>query len=215
MVERMVTIKNRAGIHARPAALIVQTSSKFGCKIWLEKGDERINAKSIMLAGKPIVVHGDGQSLWTLTAAEDFARFFVGLLGEHAAVGESFHITSDESLSWDAIHGIVARAFGVEPRIVHIPTEVIAAFCPERGPSLLGDKMWSLRFDTAKIKRFVPGQSCRISFAEGMRRARAFYDLHPEAKIVDPKTDADIDRLVDFWRERVLDEGGRIPEWNK
>jgi nucleoside-diphosphate-sugar epimerase len=197
-------------------ATIVRPSHTYG-EGWLPTsfGSRDFTVAARMLAGKPIVVHGDGQSLWTLTAAEDFARFFVGLLGEPAAVGESFHITSDESLSWDAIHGIVARAFGVEPRIVHIPTEVIAAFCPERGPSLLGDKMWSLRFDTAKIKRFVPGQSCRISFAEGMRRARAFYDLHPEAKIVDPKTDADIDKLVDFWRERVLDEGGRIPEWNK
>lgn len=191
---------------------IVRPSHTYG-EGWIPTsfGSRDFTVAARLLAGKPIVVHGDGQSLWTLTAAEDFARLLVGLLGEPSAVGEAFHITSEESLTWDAIHGIVARAFGVEPRIVHVPTEVIAALCPERGPSLLGDKMWSVRFDNSKIRRFVPGLPCRVSFAEGMRRARAYYDAHPGAKVVDPAADAAIERLLAFWRERVLDESGRVP----
>ena len=109
-----------------------------------------------MRAGKPVVVHGDGSSLWTLTHHRDFAVGFVGLLGNPHAIGQSFHITSDECLSWNQIYTIVAQAAGVEPQLVHVPSELIARYDPEWGASLLGDKAHSVIFDNRKIRQLVP-----------------------------------------------------------
>ncbi|MFW6212806.1 MAG: SDR family oxidoreductase, partial [Spirochaetota bacterium] len=106
-----------------------------------------------ILDGKPIVVHGDGQSLWTITHVDDFAKAFVGLLGEPSAIGETFHITSDEAITWDQIHIAIGHAIGREPELVHIPSETIGQFDPEFGAGLLGDKRYSVVFDNAKIKR--------------------------------------------------------------
>jgi nucleoside-diphosphate-sugar epimerase len=152
-----------------------------------------------MLDGKAIVVHGDGQSLWTLTHASDFACGFVGLLGNPAALGQVFHITSDESLTWDAIHAAIGRALGIRPSIVHVPSEFIAAVCPERGAALLGDKTHTVIFDNAKIKRYVPGFRTEVSFVEGIRRSIAWFDGHPGAKTVDPKIDAEYEAVLAAW----------------
>jgi nucleoside-diphosphate-sugar epimerase len=194
-------------------ATIVRPSHTYGDG-WIPTtfGSGDFTVAQRMIDGKPIIIHGDGQSLWTLTSAVDFARGFIGLLGEPAAVGEAFHITSDESLTWDSIHAIIADAFGAKPEVIHIPTEVIAAHFPERGPSLAGDKKWSVVFDNTKIKRFVPGFSCAVTFAEGMRRARAWYDTRTDSKVVNAKMDAEIDALVAFWQSRVLDPNGRVPD---
>ncbi|MEE8440090.1 MAG: SDR family oxidoreductase [Spirochaetia bacterium] len=146
-----------------------------------------------MVDGKSIVVHGDGQSLWTLTHSDDFAKGLAGLLGNPAAIGESFHITSDEALSWDQIHRTIGRALGVEPRIVHVPSDLIARLSPQIGPSLMGDKQYSLVFDNTKIKRIVPGYTATIPFYEGMCRSVEWIDTHPERKVVD----AELDRLID------------------
>lgn len=150
-----------------------------------------------ILNGKPIVVHGDGQSLWTITHADDFARAFVGLLGEPAAIGETFHITSDEAITWDQIHLAVGHALGREPELVHVPSETISRFDPEFGAGLLGDKRYSVIFDNAKIKRYVPGYHAEISFAEVMRRSAAFYAKHPEAKQVNEESNAFIETLIE------------------
>jgi len=149
-----------------------------------------------MLDGKPIVVHGDGASLWTITHSDDFARGFNGLLGNPAAIGETFHITSDEQLSWDEIHRAIGRAVGAEPRIVHVPSEVIARFDPDVGPGLVGDKQFSVVFDNTKIKRYVPGFQATIPFWEGMRRSARWMEEHPQLKRIDEKTDALVERLV-------------------
>jgi nucleoside-diphosphate-sugar epimerase len=149
-----------------------------------------------MLDGKPIVVHGDGSSLWTITHTDDFARGFNGLLGNPLAIGETFHITGDEQLSWDEIHRAIGRAVGAEPQIVHVPSDVIARFDPDRGPGLVGDKQYSVIFDNSKIKRFVPGYQATIPFFEGMRRSARWIAEHPEGKKFDEKTDALVDRLV-------------------
>ena len=146
-----------------------------------------------MLDNKPIVVHGDGQSLWTLTHSDDFAKGFVGLLGNPAAIGETFHITSDEALPWDQIHRTIGRALGAEPRIVHAPSDMIARLSPQHGPSLLGDKQYSLVFDNSKVKRIVPGYSATIPFFEGMRRSVEWIDARPEHKVVD----VELDQLID------------------
>jgi nucleoside-diphosphate-sugar epimerase len=145
------------------------------------------------------VVHGDGTSLWGLTHAEDFARGFVGLFGNPRAVGEAFHITTDEVLTWNQIHEILARALGREARIVHVPSDAIAARFPERGAGLVGDKAHSMIFDNAKIRRFVPGFVAAIPYHEGIRRSLAWYDADPSRRTVNPETDREIDALVEEW----------------
>ena len=150
-----------------------------------------------MLRGKPVVVHGDGQSLWTITHADDFAVGFNGLLGNPRTIGETFHITSDQQLSWDEIHRAIGRAFGVEPELVHVPSEVIARFDPEIGAGLLGDKQYSVIFDNSKIKRYVPEFNATITFEEGMRRSARWVAEHPEAKVIDEKTNTLVDRLIE------------------
>ena len=146
--------------------------------------------------GLPIVCHGDGTALWVMTASSDFAVGLVGLLGRKDAVGEAFHITSDEVLTWNGIYEAIGHAAGREPRLVHVPSDVIAALYPERGGSLLGDKAWSVVFDNGKIKRFVPAFRTRTSFAEGMARSVAWFDADPARRAVSEKANAMIDRVI-------------------
>jgi nucleoside-diphosphate-sugar epimerase len=152
-----------------------------------------------MLAGQPVVVHGDGSSLWTITHAEDFARAFTDLLGNPMARGEVFHITSEEAISWDGIHRTIGQALGVEPKIVHIPSDFIAGVSPERGAELLGDKAYSVVFDNSKIRRFAPNYANLIPFHAGMRRSAAWFDGHPERKVRDPKIDGEIELVLREW----------------
>jgi nucleoside-diphosphate-sugar epimerase len=149
-----------------------------------------------MRRGKPVIVHGDGTSLWTLTHHRDFARGFVGLLGNDGALGEAFHITSDESLTWNQIYETVAHAAGVEPKLVHLPSDVIAAHDPEWGASLLGDKTHSVLFDNTKIKRLVPEYRAEIPFVRGAEEIIAWYDAERDRRIVDTAFDALVDKLV-------------------
>ncbi|WP_371130806.1 NAD-dependent epimerase/dehydratase family protein [Arthrobacter sp. SDTb3-6] len=149
-----------------------------------------------MRAGLPVVVHGDGTSLWTLTHTADFAVGFVGLFALDAAVGGSFTITSDEVLPWDAVYRTVAAAAGVDDvRLVHVASDTIAAQAPELGPGLLGDKSHSVIFDNSKIKGLVPGFRARIPYSEGARQIMAWHIGHPEARVVDPVHMALSDRL--------------------
>jgi nucleoside-diphosphate-sugar epimerase len=149
-----------------------------------------------MRRGAPIVVHGDGTSPWTLTHHTDFARAFAGLLGEPRAIGDSFHITSDETLTWNQIAGILAAAAGAEPRIVHVPSDVVAALDPEWGASLLGDKAHPLVFDNSKIKSLVPGWAATVPFWRGAREIIAWHDADASRRLVDREIDAAIDQLV-------------------
>jgi nucleoside-diphosphate-sugar epimerase len=149
-----------------------------------------------MRQGKPVIVHGDGTSLWTLTHHEDFARAFVGLLGHSGVIGDAVHITSDEWLSWNQIHHLLADAAGVKAKLVHLPSSVIARHDPEWGPSLLGDKTHSSIFDNSKVKRLVPGWQAKIPFSRGAREILAYYDGDPARRVVDAAFDATVDRLV-------------------
>lgn len=156
-----------------------------------------------ILDGKEIVVPGDGQSLWTLTHASDFARGFIGLLGNPTAIGEAFHITSDEFLTWETIHQTIGLALGAGPRIVHVPSDFVARVCPERGKSLLGDKAHSAIFDNSKIKRYVPEFRATMPFAEGIRRSLAWLDAHPESKKVDAVIDGEYEKVLEAWRRAM------------
>ena len=150
--------------------------------------------------GLPVIIHGEGTSLWTLTHADDFARAFIGLCGNLRAIGHAFHITSDEWLTWDQILRLVGRAAGAEPNLVHVPSAFIAKVDPETGPGLLGDKSWCALFDNTKIKSFVPGWQAQIPFAEGIRRTVAWFDADPSRQAVDEKANARVDEILRAWR---------------
>jgi nucleoside-diphosphate-sugar epimerase len=173
---------------------IVRPSHTYDCtKIPLLGGYTTLHRMSL---GKPVIVIGDGTSLWTLTHHVDFARGFVPLLGNARAIGEAFHITSDEWLTWNQIYQIMAQAMGVKSKLVHVPSELIAAFDPELGAGLLGDKSHSMIFDNSKIKRLAPGFACVIPFSQGAQEIVAWYRADPARQAVDPAVDALIDRFM-------------------
>jgi nucleoside-diphosphate-sugar epimerase len=150
-----------------------------------------------MRQGKKVVVHGDGTSLWTLTHHKDFAKGFVGLMGNSHAIGEAVHITSDEWLNWNQIYEIIAKAAGVDaPQLVHIPSELIAAHDENLGAGLLGDKACSMIFDNTKIKRLVPGFSCTIPYTWGAEEVIRWYDANPDKQVVNEKVDALMDQVI-------------------
>jgi nucleoside-diphosphate-sugar epimerase len=153
-----------------------------------------------MRRGKEVVVHGDGTSLWVLTHTTDFAKAFVGLLGRPQAIGDSFHITSDEVLTWNQIHEILAAAAGVEPAIVHVTSDAILAADEEWGQGLLGDKAHSMVFDNSKIRSIVPDYMATIPFSQGAQEIVAWHDEDPARRHVDERMDALLDRLVEAHR---------------
>jgi len=149
-----------------------------------------------MRQGKEIIVHGDGTSLWTLTHHADFAKGFVPLLGHPRTLGEAFHITSDEALTWNQIADALGAALGVTPRIVHVPSDAIAAADPEWGAGLLGDKAHSMIFDNSKLRAVVPDFVATIPFERGAREIVAWHDADPARQVVDERLDAVMDRLA-------------------
>ncbi|WP_433203617.1 SDR family oxidoreductase [Dactylosporangium sp. CS-047395] len=153
-----------------------------------------------MRAGKEIVVHGDGTSLWTLTHHEDFARAFVPLLGHPRAVGDTFQITSDDYLTWNQIAEQLAAALGTTAKIVHVPSDAIAAADPEWGAGLLGDKAHSMVFDNSKVRALVPDYVATIPFHQGAREIAAWFDEDPARQSVDERLDKVMDDLVARFR---------------
>ncbi|MBN2304610.1 MAG: SDR family oxidoreductase [Anaerolineae bacterium] len=149
-----------------------------------------------LLKGQPIIVHGDGSSIWPVTHAEDFAKGFVGLLGHPQAIGQAFHITSDELLTWNQIYATIASALGVEARMVHIPSDFIAKVKPDWGAGLLGDKTWSVIFDNSKIRTLVPGYQATIPFHAGVRKVLAWFDEDAGRKRIDDDVNQGMDAII-------------------
>ncbi len=149
-----------------------------------------------MLKGKPVIVHGDGTSLWTLTHHKDFAKGFVPLLGDPKTIGHAFTITSDEWLTWDQIYDMVADAAGTKAIKVHVASETLAKFDPRWGDSLIGDKANSVIFDNSKIKRFVPEFNCSIPFSQGAREIISWYDANPQRKQISLESDALAEKII-------------------
>ncbi len=150
-----------------------------------------------MLDGKPVIVHGDGTSLWTLTHNSDFAKGFVGLLGNPHALGETVHITSDETLSWNAIHAIIAQKLGVPFLPCHVPSDFLARVSDlDLEGSLLGDKAHSVVFDNRKLKRLVPGYVATTRFDEGIGQTVRHVLSHPECQVPDEDFDRWCDQVV-------------------
>jgi len=150
---------------------------------------------SRLLRGKPVVLHGDGESLWTVTHAEDFARPFARLLGEPRALGEAFHITGDRSWSWNEIFEAIGAALGVgRPTLVHVASDTLVRYRPEWEGPLLGDKSPSVAFDNRKVKEVVGDFDCPIDPWQGMRMVAERYP--PSADDFDPALDRLLDRIV-------------------
>ena len=190
---------------------IVRPSLTYGetlIPLVLNSWQQSYTAVDRMIRGQKMVVPGDGSSLWVMTHNTDFAKGLVGLLGHEQAIGHAFHITSDEVLTWDQIFRIVGNAVGVEPQLVHIPSDFIAACWPDERGTLTGDKSVSGVFDNTKIKRFVPGYCATTSFAEGVRRSLAWFVADPSRKQIDPQTNAVWDKLISGY-EKGMSEAMR------
>ena len=150
-----------------------------------------------MKKGEKVIVHGDGTSVWTLTHHKDFAKGFLGLLGNDDAIGESYHITSDELLTWNQIFQITAEALDLKPRFVHIPSDFINRFDQEWGSSLLGDKAHSMIFDNSKIKKAVPDFRATIPFSRGVREIIDWYEADESRQVIDEKKDRVMDLIIE------------------
>jgi nucleoside-diphosphate-sugar epimerase len=149
-----------------------------------------------MRRGLPVAVHGDGTSLWAITHTDDFAVGLVGLLGNAAALGEAYHITSSELITWNQIYTDLAHAAGVDqPDLVHVASATIAGVYPQWGPGLVGDKAQSMIFDNSKVSALVPEFAPKIDFAEGARQMIAWRDADPTRQQVDPEVDEVIGKL--------------------
>ncbi|SFE80525.1 Nucleoside-diphosphate-sugar epimerase [Paenibacillus algorifonticola] len=150
-----------------------------------------------MLENKPVIIHGDGTSLWTMTHNSDFAKGFIGLMGNIHAIGESIHITSDESVTWNQIYEIIADALGVKLNAVHVASEFLAASSKYdfRG-GLLGDKANSVVFDNAKLKRLVPEFAATTRLDQGIKQTVAHILANPEHQKVDEEFDLWCDKVV-------------------
>jgi nucleoside-diphosphate-sugar epimerase len=149
---------------------------------------------SRMLRGKPVVLHGDGESLWTVTHAEDFARPFARLLGEQRALGEAYHITGDRAWPWNEIFEAMAAALGVPLALVHVASDTLVRYHPEWAGPLLGDKSPSVRFDNGKVKALVGDFDCPIDPWRGMKMVAERYPPSPDD--FDPALDALLDRIA-------------------
>ena len=153
-----------------------------------------------MMDGKPVIVHGDGSSLWTMTWNEDFAKGFIGLLGNPQAIGEAYQIMSDESLTWNQIYQSIADALDVEFKPYYVASDYLAAIAPQAYDlegSLLGDKAVTVSFDCSKLKRAVPGFSATTRLEQGVRKAVEYIKEHPELQVKDPEFDAWCDRVIE------------------
>lgn len=151
-----------------------------------------------------MIIHGDGTSLWTVTHSEDFAKGFVGLLGHQQAIGHSFHITSDEILTWNQIYEAVADAVGARLNAVHISSDFICKVADSIGwqwmrGNLHGDKAQSAIFDNSKIKRFVPGFEATIPFKKGIKRTIEWFEADPSRMVIDDNNNQFIDKVLEVY----------------
>ncbi|MBP5275987.1 MAG: SDR family oxidoreductase [Lachnospiraceae bacterium] len=153
-----------------------------------------------MLEGKPVIIQGDGTSLWTVTHNSDFATGYTGLMGNRHAIGEAFQITGDEVLTWNQIYQTIADALGVKLNAYHVSSEYLSAVGDKYGfdfeGSLIGDKAVSVVFDNSKLKRVVPTMQTNVPFSIGVRQSLDYVLSHPECQVEDPEFDAWCDKVI-------------------
>jgi nucleoside-diphosphate-sugar epimerase len=156
-----------------------------------------------MRRGKKIIVPGDGTSIWTITHNSDFAKGLVPLFGLAGAIGEDFHITSDEALTWNQIYELVGDAAGVEPDILHVPSDGLVASDPEQLGNLWGDKAYSSVFDNTKLRGLVPDFHTHVHFAEGIARTVEWFDAHLDRQQIDAEANQSWDRVAAIYVEAL------------
>jgi len=159
-----------------------------------------------MRKGKEVIIHGDGSSLWTITHSEDFAKAFIGLLGHQQAIGQSFHITSDEILTWNQIYEAIAEAAGVKLKAIHIASDFICQEAEKMGQTwmwgnLLGDKAVSTIFDNTKIKTFVPGFQATIPFKQGIKRTVEWFEANPSRMVIKKDKNDFLDKVIEAYKK--------------
>jgi nucleoside-diphosphate-sugar epimerase len=194
--ERLIRAYREEGFPAtiiRPSLTYGSTIIPVAVNSWLKP----YTAVDRMRKGLPVIVHGDGLTLWTITHNSDFAKGLVGLLGHTGSIGHAFHITSDEAPTWNQIYQMTAEAAGVSsPKLVHIASDFIAACVPSMTGSLLGDKSHTAVFDNTKIKRFVPDYVATTRYRDGIARSVAWFDADPSRKVLDPQASAEWDKII-------------------
>ena len=163
----------------------------------------RFTTVNRMRKGKKVIVHGDGSSIWVLTHHKDFAKGFVGLLGNPKAVGEAYHITSDELLTWNQIYDLIAEAAGTEAKKVHIPSDIINKYDKEWGEGLLGDKAHSMIFDNSKIKNLVPEFEAAIPFSQGAKEIISWVDEDQTRQVIDESLDKQMDEMINSFESLI------------
>ena len=151
-----------------------------------------------ILHDKPVIVHGDGETLWTFTYNHDFAKGLIGLLNRKECIGEIFHITSDEVLTWNESIRLIGKAFNKEVRIVHVPTDLLTKKMPSLEGQMRGDKSVCRVFNNDKIKKFVPSFKATTSLEEGLHIIKEYIDSHPECKVIDKEFDEWCDEMADM-----------------
>jgi nucleoside-diphosphate-sugar epimerase len=156
-----------------------------------------------MRRGAKILVPGDGTSIWTLTHNSDFAKGLLGLFGQAAAIGEDFHITSDEALTWNQIYALVGAAAGVQPDLLHVPSDALVAAEPASLGSLWGDKSNSAVFDNSKLRSVVPEFVATTPFADGIRETVAWLDSDPARQGIDDEANLLWDRLAAIYGDAL------------
>jgi nucleoside-diphosphate-sugar epimerase len=206
--DRLIRALREEGFPAtivRPSLTYGDTQVTLAVNSW----ERSYTAIDRMRRGLPLIVPGDGSSLWTFTHNSDFAKGLVGLLGHQQAIGHAFHITSDEVLTWDQAYAAAAAAAGVAAaRLVHIASDFIAACVPEERGGLIGDKATSVVFDNSKVKRFVPDYVATTRYRDGVARTIAWFDADPARRQVDDAAGRRWDRLIAAY-ERGLDAARR------
>ena len=177
----------------RPSHTYDERSIPVGAHV--DKGSWQVAKR--MLEGKPVIIHGDGTSLWTMTHNSDFAKAFVGLMGNIHAIGEAYQITSDESLTWNQIYKIIADCLGVEFKPYYVPSDFLHAVGKyDFAGGLIGDKANSVVFDNAKVKRAVPGFTATVRLDMGMKQTVEYVLSHKECQVEDPEFDAWCDKVI-------------------
>lgn len=150
-----------------------------------------------IMDGKPVIIHGDGSSLWTITHNSDFAKAYCGLIGNIHAIGEAFHITSDESVTWNQIYQIIADELGVELKACHVPSDFLNAIGPyDFEGTLIGDKTSTVVFNNSKIKRAVPDFTATVRADQGIRNTIRHILAHPELQVCDEDFDKWCDKVI-------------------
>jgi nucleoside-diphosphate-sugar epimerase len=188
-------------------SLLKKEAQKYGFSYTLVRPSHTYDNTLIPLLGgytalhrikndQPVVVFGEGTSIWTLTHNSDFAKGLVGLLGNKKALNETFHITSDEWLTWNSIFNIMGEALGKKPKLIHVPSQVIARYHKAIGDGLLGDKSHSMLFDNTKIKSVVPEFACEIPFESGAKKIVNYYESHPDKQIIDTELNKMFDQII-------------------